>query len=105
MNPSLKSITRTSLKMSDLPKDNDLPRSFERLIDADKLSRDRLNVRDRTPPKTLIESIRKTGLKKSLIVREEPNGDGYLITDGWQRYQSLIHELNWDRVPCDIHDK
>ena len=92
--------------MSKKPKNSQLPDNYQKLFHADNLSRDRLNVRDRTPPDTLIDSIRKTGLKEPLIVREDPeNNDEYLITDGWQRYQSMVYELNWSHVPCDIHDK
>jgi ParB/RepB/Spo0J family partition protein len=87
------------------PNNDELPDSFERLIATTKLERDKFNVRDVEPDEELVNSIKKTGFKFPVTVRKHPEKQGkYLITDGWQRYQSGL-KAGYSHVPCNIYSK
>lgn len=92
--------------MTKKPDESELPNYYDELIHADNLDIDpECNHRNQKSQDTTLKSIRKTGLRDALIVREKPNESGkYLIGDGWNRYQCLVHELNWSHIPCEIKD-
>lgn len=85
------------------PHNDETPSSYDELIHIDKLKRDHLNVRNEDPSPQLINNIREMGFVNALITREDPENEGeYLITDGWQRYQSAC-EVGFNHIPIDIY--
>ena len=86
------------------PKDDELPDSFDRLESIENLKRDHLNVRNEDPSTKLIKDIRDMGFVNALITRKDPqNPNQYLVTDGWQRYQSAC-QIGFTHVPIDTFD-
>lgn len=87
------------------PEEEELPPYYDELIHADKLDIDVCNPRNQKDQDSTLKSIEKTGLREPLIVREKRDEGGqYVITDGWNRYKCLVHELNWSHIPCNIKD-
>ena len=80
-----------------------LPSSFDKLISVDKLIHGEHNPRRVQPKDSLRKSISRDGLDRPLIVRPDPEGDVYHITDGWQRYQAAT-DCGWERLPVKVYD-
>lgn len=87
------------------PTEEELPNSYDELVPVSDLERDKFNVRDVNPDEELVSSIEKTGFKFPVTVRPNPEkGSKFLITDGWQRYQSAL-KAGYTHIPCDIYSK
>jgi len=80
-----------------------LPSSFDKLISVDKLIHGEHNPRRVQPKDSLRKSISRDGLDRALIVRPDPEGDVYHITDGWQRYQAAT-DCGWERLPVTVYE-
>lgn len=83
------------------PTEDELPAQFDELVPLERVERDEYNVRNIKPPESLVESVKKTGFKSPLIVRE--NGGTYLVTDGWERYQAAM-QIGLSHVPCEVYE-
>ena len=84
------------------PSPEELPPYFDELISVEQLHLDPLNPREEIPTDSLVESIRKIGFQRPLIVRPNPNSDSYLVTDGWERVQAGF-KAGFSHIPCDIY--
>lgn len=80
-----------------------LPDSYDELVPVERLQHGEHNVRYASPSEQLKRSIEKDGVQNPLVVRPVDGGDGYQVTDGWQRYQAAV-ELGWNDLPVNIHE-
>lgn len=88
-----------------VPEGGELPGNCDKIISVTDLERDKFNVRNVRPDDELVSSIKKTGFKFPVTVRPHPEKNGgYLVTDGWQRYQSAV-KAGYTHIPCDIYSK
>lgn len=81
--------------------DDLLPADFDELISLKLLRLDPYNPRDEEPTDDLVESIRKTGFARAVIVRPSDDGN-FFVTDGWQRAQAGVIS-GWKWIPCKIY--
>jgi len=84
----------------DIPEDF-LPADYDGLAPIGILALDPYNPRDEEPIDELVESVRKTGFARSIIVRLGENGK-LLVTDGWQRAQAALM-AGWSCVPYKLY--
>ncbi len=80
-----------------------LPPEYDQLVPADQLKHGRYNPRRVRPRDELRQSIAEHGLQRALIVRPDTDGEGYHITDGWQRYQAAT-ECGWEKLPVSVFE-
>lgn len=82
---------------------NFLPDDFDRLISINLLALDPYNVREEQPTDDLVESIRKYGFRKAVIVWPRPDVPGrFWVNDGWQRVGAGVR-AGWTEIPCKIY--
>lgn len=70
-------------------------------IPIEFLDLDPLNPRDEPPTDSLIDSLRKVGIKHPITVRPADNG-GFYVTNGWERVQAAL-KVGFDSIPCEIY--
>lgn len=79
-----------------------LPADYDGLASIKRLVWDPYNPRDEEPTDELVESVRKTGFARAIIVRPTANGKFY-VTDGWQRAQAAVR-VGWKQVPYKLYE-
>ena len=78
-----------------------LPADYDGLAPIGNLALDPYNPRDEEPIDELVESVRKTGFARAIIVRVGENGK-LLVTDGWQRAQAALM-AGWSCCPYKLY--
>lgn len=78
-----------------------LPADYDGLMPIGNLAWDPYNPRDEEPIEELVESVRKTGFARAIIIRPG-NNEKYLVTDGWQRAQAAVM-AGWPCVPYKLY--